>query len=298
MKTNLAWSKACTAVLVLALAAGCGPKHKSSDSGGGSSGSSGAGAGAGAGGGGGGGGGMPLLLPDLVDGGLASQYSDSRAVAGATFLAGGEVTNAGTMNSGPFQVDFYLTQGPEVTPLDVFLGSVAMPDLMPGDIAMADLSVPMPDIAPGEWRIGWIIDAADVVFELDGTNNVVMYPIDVLVEDRYEANDSFASAFILGPAGASYAADGTIHSAADEDWFSVDQIAGSSLTATMTCPADYDLEIWAFDGTLLVSSNNSGILAESATVVAPYTGSYFIRIVPVSGAFDQNNPWTLTVDVP
>ena len=84
----------------------------------------------------------------------------------------------------------------------------------------------------------------------------------------------------------------------DEDWFSVYQTTGYAVQATLdSLPADYDLELWFQDGTLLRRSEKTGTQAEQVSVTAGANGTYFLRIYGKAGARSRT-PYRLRVTVP
>lgn len=300
MKT-IGSSGICAVVLALAVAGGCGPKHRSSSGGGGNgNGSQPAAAPAPVGGGVGGGSVVPVPMADLADAGSLWQSNDSSATPGATFAAGGRVINSGPAPSVGFWVDFYASSDDQLdTASDLLIGSVFLPGLAAGASADASLSVVFPAIPPGSWHVGWQIDATAVVAEGVETNNaVVIAGPSLVVRDSFEPNDVMATAWYLGAGGRAYQALGTVDSAADEDWFSFDRDAAGMIQIDLsTLPADYDLELYASDGTLLASSAAIGFASESISLLAPATDLYFVRVYSATGAFVTRVTYQLDLDI-
>ena len=296
LKLCLQTALACSTLFAALVLAGCEPHHHHSSwddddddfhwSSGGSS-------------GGGGSGGGPSGLPDLRDDGSSFQYYDASAIPGRFFSAGGDVRNDGSAGSGGFWVDFYASTNTLLTTSDFFIGSVYVGGIASGSYANADLLVAFPSIPPGVYYVGWILDASNAVVESSESNNVVLIAGSaLLVEDEFEPNDSSGSAEFLGGPATTYTLDATISTGSDEDWFSFTQDAGFTIDVLLSSlPDDYDLEIYADDGTLLDSSTSGGTTSESVTFFAPYTGFYFVRVVGFGSAHDETNTYSLDVNL-
>ena len=85
----------------------------------------------------------------------------------------------------------------------------------------------------------------------------------------------------------------------DQDWFSVYEIAGKTLTVGVDLlPADYDVELYDEYGALVKSSANSGTTAESMTYAVPVSGLYFVRVFGYNGARSSATPYRLKITVP
>lgn len=235
--------------------------------------------------------------PDLEDDG--GHYHDSTAVPGRWFHIGGDVRNSGDSSSGSFTVDFYASTGPSISTSDYFLGSVTVWSIGSGDWANVDLSADFPQIPPGRYYAGWIIDAGHDVSESDESNNVVeIGGAGLLVEDRYEYNDTRLDAWVLGGPGTVYSLEGTISVDGDEDWFSFWQDDGFAIDILLSSlPDDYDLNLYADDGTLLESSKTAGTGNEHIVTTASYSGTYFIQIVGAGAAHDESNTWIMDVNL-
>lgn len=264
--------------------------------------SSGGGGSAGSGGGAAGGGPVdppePRATPDLTDADPAAQYASMSVVPGGRFGAGGIVRNAGLADSGAFVVEFYAMRLADVPPVPVTLGAVEVAGLPAGAEVPVDLVAAFPSVRPGVYRVGWFIDAGGRVDESDEANNSVD-SLDTLLHDAWEFNDDRASAWLLGRTGGTYAVEGAMSTATDEEWFSVMQFAGRSLSVSLELlPVDCDLELYAEDGTLLASSAGAGLADESIRIPAPADGTYRIRIFSPAGEYDPDETWSLEVDVP
>ncbi|HVO31295.1 MAG TPA: pre-peptidase C-terminal domain-containing protein, partial [bacterium] len=86
---------------------------------------------------------------------------------------------------------------------------------------------------------------------------------------------------------------------ADQDCFSVYQISGGTLSVTLDqLPADFDLELLDPSGTLVASSRNAGLTAESITFTATSSGNWIVRVVGYDGARSASFPYRLQIDAP
>ncbi len=272
------------AILIGVFAAGCRPHHHDDDDddyhGGG---------------GGGGGGSFDANLRD--DGG---HHDDSNAIPGYLYSIGGDVRNSGDDWSGGFWVDFYASENSTLTTSDWLIGSVYVGTIAPDSWANADLLVSFPgSIPPGEYYVGWIIDATDSVDETNESDNVVVLSgPSLVVGDDYEPNDSEFTAHYLGGPAELYQIDGTIGEDGDEDWFSFWQDDGFAIDIFLSSlPDDYELQLYADDGTLLDASSNAGTANESVFLIAPYTGLYYIRVQGWGTAHDAFDFYALDVDL-
>jgi hypothetical protein len=114
-----------------------------------------------------------------------------------------------------------------------------------------------------------------------------------------EPNDTPQTADYLGPAGGTYSITGTIGAATDEDFFSVDALAGTVLTIDLAnLPANYDVELYDSVGTLILSSTNASTTDEQIVHAAPAAELYYVFVFGAGGAFDAAQSYVLTVAVP
>ncbi len=83
---------------------------------------------------------------------------------------------------------------------------------------------------------------------------------------------------------------------ADEDWFSVDLIAGQTLRLDLDqLPFDYDLELYTDAKQLLASSLRGGTSPESIERTVSITARYRVRVFGYAGARSATQPYRLRV---
>jgi predicted Rdx family selenoprotein len=114
--------------------------------------------------------------------------------------------------------------------------------------------------------------------------------------DALEPNNSSSSATLLTLGGS---VQSYVSSPADVDWFKVVVTTPGQLAVNLTVPAglDYDLELYAPDGTWKAGSYNPTGAAENINYGPTITGTYYLRVYgyPVgSGAWSETTPYTLT----
>ena len=115
--------------------------------------------------------------PDLYDDGeLYRSFSPNEVKTGEPFSIHCRVRNGGDEDSGPFKVRFYASRDKTIAPharrRDYFIGEAVISSIPAGAVADCDWNGPFPTgIEAGEYYVGWIIDADDVVREFDEANN-------------------------------------------------------------------------------------------------------------------------------
>jgi len=116
----------------------------------------------------------------------------------------------------------------------------------------------------------------------------------VMVEDRYEPNHTRMTAAAVTGTGAGTAYPSLYGSAAAPagDWYSIDLVAGSTLTVAVTMTGG-NLDVMLYDpaGALLASAATTA-LTETAMTTAGAAGRYFIQVAAVGTAV---SPYTMTV---
>jgi hypothetical protein len=109
--------------------------------------------------------------------------------------------------------------------------------------------------------------------------------------DPNEANNSSTSATLLPPNSSK---TGKLCPSGDVDWFKVTLSAPTNLRVILNnLPANYNLE--RFNASVFqAGSYNTGVAPETLIVNNAAAGSYWFRIYGQSGAFDNNNDYTIT----
>ena len=84
-----------------------------------------------------------------------------------------KIMNSGTAPAGESKAGFYLSTDNVFTTSDIFMGSVDVPALVPGESVMIDIDVDTDslNLAPGEYFIGYIIDYLNQVPESNEEDN-------------------------------------------------------------------------------------------------------------------------------
>lgn len=174
------------------------------------------------------------------------------------------VANVGPAIATGFNVDHYRDLGAAPSAGD--FGDDFDSVLSIGENGTKDVYFTWDNADPGSYTSYAQVDSDNFITEYDETNNVTAaLPVTVV---------------------------------ADEDWFSVYQTSGFSITMTLdNLPGDYDLALYDANGTLVDFSVNAGTTAESVDVVAPMTGDYYIRVYGFDGASSTGQPYELVVTV-
>jgi len=120
--------------------------------------------------------GSALALPDLVDDGDDWNYPNKTLVRWDEPLQiDCDVRNIGTVNSGGFWVDYYLSTDNTITTGDYIIGWVWINNIAPSTYADANLVINFPrTVPPGTYFIGYQLDRDGFVNESDETNNIAV----------------------------------------------------------------------------------------------------------------------------
>ncbi len=183
----------------------------------------------------------PTDLPDLVDWGLwfgdfsYSSFTPGPVAEGDNFTVQTRIRNNGTASAGSFQVKFYASEDSVITPVDPLLGSVTVSSL--DSFAWADVQVAgsFPDLPPGEYFIGWIIDSSDSQLESLETNNsyLLNQPTQV-VSPTPDNADLIATSFAALP----------------------DHVLGGETTVSFTVQNIGQVDAGSFEGYVVLSRDN------------------------------------------
>jgi hypothetical protein len=114
-----------------------------------------------------------------------------------------------------------------------------------------------------------------------------------LCPDPYEPNDSLNEAWSL-------TAPTTIHSYLcgwpDVDYFSFWADAGDAIYLSLyDLPADYRFSLYDPSQSLITISGKPGTGPKVITAAASTSGSYYAYVYPFEGAYDDSNPYTLSI---
>jgi len=111
--------------------------------------------------------------------------------------------------------------------------------------------------------------------------------------DNYEPNDSFDQApFLL--ANSEYWA--AICTPSDVDYYGITVVAGQLIQPELwSLPADYDLDLYGPDRSLIARSTNPGTTVEHIEHTATVGGAYYIKVYGKGGAFDADDIYRFKV---
>ena len=121
-----------------------------------------------------------LLLPDLVVGpGYPSACGPAIVKPGGNVYVYGSVSNQGSVPTGPYSVNFYLSPDTTITTSDYLIGQKSQPSLAVGasefvlmDDSTAPLTLTVPLTVPGgTYYAGWIYDPNNLIAEVNKNNN-------------------------------------------------------------------------------------------------------------------------------
>lgn len=115
--------------------------------------------------------------------------------------------------------------------------------------------------------------------------------VSACTNDSYEANETLSTAKTL-TANTTYSAMKIC--GADVDWFKFSSTTSKKKVRVRiyNLPADYDLELYSSNGTLLGSSLNGGTTNEGIYYNASSAGTYYVKVYGYAGA-SSNSPYTL-----
>ena len=112
--------------------------------------------------------------------------------------------------------------------------------------------------------------------------------------DLYEPNDSFNTAY--GPLTSQNSYQGKICSPFDADYFKINVANPGFISLTLNIPPDKDYELFLYDSrqSFVESSTMSLGMPETILYFAGTTGTYYVQVIGFSGAFDENQAYTLS----
>jgi formylglycine-generating enzyme required for sulfatase activity/uncharacterized membrane protein len=97
----------------------------------------------------------------------------STLTIGSSFDFSSNVRNNGAASSGSFRIDFYLSSNTTISTSDTALGSTTVSSIAGGQSRSYSTTLSVPSgVTPGNYYIGWIIDAGSAVSETDESNNI------------------------------------------------------------------------------------------------------------------------------
>ncbi|MFN8309325.1 MAG: M43 family zinc metalloprotease [Chitinophagales bacterium] len=114
--------------------------------------------------------------------------------------------------------------------------------------------------------------------------------------DAYEPNESRTAAKTIAT---NTLITGKIGTSTDVDYFKfTTTTAAKNIQVTLTgLPADYDLYLYNSSGTLLAYSYNSGTTSESLKYNTSSAGTFYVRVVGYSGAYNASTCYSLKASV-
>jgi C1A family cysteine protease len=114
--------------------------------------------------------------------------------------------------------------------------------------------------------------------------------------DNYEPNNTLATAIMITPEVQIYA---LIGASGDIDWFKVNNLTTKrNMKVQLTnLPADYDLQLYKANGSLLKTSANRGTTSEVINYNTSTVATYYIKVYGYNGAFNALNCYALKVSL-
>ncbi len=116
--------------------------------------------------------------------------------------------------------------------------------------------------------------------------------------DPFESNNTAGTAKVLTTSQLNTNLTATIGSSTDVDWYRFSTVSGATRVKVnlTTLPADYDIYLYANNGTtLLGSSELFGTASEQIIRNTNKTASYYIRVIGYQGAFSASSCYTLRI---
>lgn len=109
--------------------------------------------------------------------------------------------------------------------------------------------------------------------------------------NNMEANETTTTAAVI-PSNVNIL--GRINTATDLDYYKFTTTAASTISVTLTTlPADYDVVVYNSAGTQIGISQNSGTTNESVSLASQAAGTYYIKVLGYSSAFNATSCYTL-----
>ncbi|MEM8874208.1 MAG: CARDB domain-containing protein [Planctomycetota bacterium] len=225
-----------------------------------------------------------------------STLSTYAADAGDTLTADFKLRNVGTLPTGSMSVGIYASTNTTISRGDVFIGSLVVDSIDPYTSADIQWTGTIPaTLADGNYTIGWIADDGETVAEFREDNNTG-FVNDILVigegepspnvPDRFESNESRATATDLGTLGTAVEANLTIHNGTDDDYFKFVAAESGQVVVDLFFDGnvgDIDAAIQNADGNDLdtgLSGNSNERM--TANVIAGET--YYVHVYGWNGA--------------
>ncbi len=109
--------------------------------------------------------------------------------------------------------------------------------------------------------------------------------------DPYEPNNSMGQSYPLQLTTTIFA---YIDSSTDVDWFSIGITDIGSLTITLSSlPADYDVQLYSPNGSLLTGSYNGGTTSDNISYTPNMCGIFYIKVFGSGGAYNSSDSYRL-----
>jgi hypothetical protein len=140
-----------------------------------------------------------------------------------------------------------------------------------------------------EWAVRTNCSGSSSAFS--GTASFTTTAAVTCTNDSYEANETFATAKTLS-VNTTYSAMKICPN--DVDWFKFSSSSSQRKVRVRiyNLPADYDLELYSSNGTLLGTSANGGTANEGVFFNASGTGTYYVKVFGYNGA-SSNTAYTI-----
>ena len=244
--------------------------------------------------------------PDLVDwdqwfNTSFAGVSDTQLRVGDFVTATAFARNNGTATSNTFSTRFRLSSDTTYdASSDIWLGDTDVSPITPLNYGTLNLTVELPNIAPGTYYVVYSIDPFGDVAEYVEANNTgfIRTPLTIRpAEDAFEQNDSAAVAVDLGTGDQSLVGL-TIDRPYDDDFFAWTAPADGMLTVDAIFShalGDIDLQLWDNDGYVIASSTSVSD-NEQVSAFVNVGETYIVRAYGYAGAMHSN--YDLVLDGP
>jgi subtilisin-like proprotein convertase family protein len=170
------------------------------------------------------------------------------------------------------------------------------------DDNLPDQWIDVTDVADGEYWLEVDVDPEDRLRESNETNNIARVRVSVgaggELGDRFEANDTIATATNLGTAGNRTENDLSIHAPGNDDYFHMQINRAGTLDIAIAFSheqGDLDAELLDSEGDVVATSSSTDDGEEISHIVAPGE-TYYLRVFEYDGLINPH--YDLTIDGP
>lgn len=139
-------------------------------------------------------------------------------------------------------------------------------------------------------------DNSAEVTAVDNAFSAVGVKQSLAVQDFFEPNDTFQTAYPIN-SGAEY--QSYISTSTDVDYYSLNVNSPGVINISLwNLPADYDMELYDYNGQRIAASYNDGATSESISYNVSGIGNYYIKVFGYSSDFSDTQKYSLMVTRP